>query len=325
VKGFALNLAAILEPIQPALERVERRLRQAAASEFPPLVAVIDQLLAAGGKRLRPAMVILGAGFHPVDDDRLISLASAVEMLHTATLVHDDMIDGAMVRRGHPTVNSRWSAEATVLAGDFLFAKAALLAAASESVPVVRIFSETLGTICDGELRQLLGDTRWSATRKDYYLRIYSKTASLFAGAAETGALLSGAPAEEVAALREYGHNLGMAFQIVDDVLDYTGDSRTMGKPVGSDLKQGIVTLPAIVYMENLSGDNPLDSLRGSLERQGAEATVRMILEAGCGHIALSQAAEFVDRGKAALVRMPDSPMRRTMMGLADFVVGRNM
>lgn len=319
-----MSLASLLEPVQSGLERVEKRLHESAASDYPLLSAVLQDLLAAGGKRLRPAIVLLASSFHPVDVEGVTNLASAVEMLHTATLVHDDMIDGSLVRRGHPTVNSRWSSEATVLTGDFLFARSAALAAATGSVDVVRLFAATLGTICDGELRQLLGTMLWSPSREDYDRRIYSKTASLFAAAAETGGVLSGAPEAEVRTLREYGLNLGMAFQVVDDVLDYAGDPEKMGKPTGSDLRQGIITLPAILYLERNGGRASLAALRQSVEEGKSDEAVKAVLAAGCDREAMLTADAYAARARAALAGLLATPIRDTMSSLADFVVQRN-
>ena len=174
-------------------------------------------------------------------------MAAAVETLHNATLVHDDLIDNALVRRGMTTLNAVWNKGATVLAGDYLFARAAGFAAETENVRVVQLFAETLRIICEGELRQLFSARQWRQAKEDYYPRIFAKTASLFASATRSGAILGGASPEQEQALYDYGHHLGMAFQIVDDILDYSGDEATLGKPVGGDLRQGIVTLPSSI------------------------------------------------------------------------------
>ena len=190
--------------------------------------------------------------------EKVAALAAAVETLHTATLVHDDLIDNALLRRGNPTLNAMWTSAATVLTGDYLFARAAAFAAETESVRVISIFAQTLMTICSGELNQIFGSDGGQPTataREYYYQRIYSKTASLFAASAEAGALLGEAPQTEAQALRDYGHNLGMAFQIVDDVLDFAGSEGDLGKPIGSDLRQGIITLPTIHFLEDVIHD----------------------------------------------------------------------
>lgn len=309
------------------MEKVEERLFRASDVEFPLLRGAVQSLLRAGGKRLRPAVAILASQFYTPQADKVISAAAAIEMLHTATLVHDDMIDRANTRRGYPTLNSQWSGEATVLTGDYMFAVSASLAAETDSVPVVQIFSRALMTICNGELRQLLADRQWPPTRASYDKRIYSKTASLFAASAEAGAVLSTAPSDKVALIRSYGHNLGMAFQIVDDVLDYVGDPSELGKPVGSDLRQGIVTLPALRYMEQVQ-----DAQAEALVRRAAggdeaavERAVAAIVASGAADGALGEAAEYVRKAHEVLHGLPAGQSRDILGQLADYMVARRV
>jgi geranylgeranyl pyrophosphate synthase len=307
------------------MEKVEQRLLRASEVEFPLLRVAVQGLLLAGGKRLRPAVAILSSQFYDAQVDRLVSAAAAIEMLHTATLVHDDVIDRANTRRGHPTLNSRLSGEATVLTGDYMFAVAASLAAETDSVPVVRIFSQALMTICNGELRQLLADRSWPPTREGYDKRIYSKTASLFATSAQAGAVLSAAAPERVQQIRAYGNNLGIAFQIVDDVLDYTGDPSELGKPIGSDLRQGIVTLPALLYMDR-AGDSAAETLvrRAAEGESGAvEKAVSAIVASGAVDLALAEATKFAHKAQDALEGLPGGQSRDILSQLADYVVAR--
>lgn len=307
------------------MEKVEERLFRASDVEFPLLRGAVQSLLRAGGKRLRPAVAILASQFYAPQADKVISAAAAIEMLHTATLVHDDMIDRANTRRGHPTLNSRWGSEATVLTGDYMFAVSASLAAETDSVPVVQIFSRALMTICNGELRQLLADRQWPPTREAYDKRIYSKTASLFAASAEVGAVLSAAPPDKVAFIRRYGRNLGMAFQIVDDVLDYVGDPSELGKPVGSDLSQGIITLPALRYLEHGYTPETDALIRRAAEgdQQAVQQAVTAIVASGAADGALEEAAEYVREAHAALEALPACPSRDILAQLADYVVAR--
>ncbi len=309
------------------MEKVEQRLFRASDVEFPLLRTAVQSLLRAGGKRLRPAVAILGSQFYAPQADKVISAAAAIEMLHTATLVHDDMIDRANTRRGHPTLNSQWSGEATVLTGDYMFAVSASLAAETDSVPVVQIFSRALMTICNGELRQLLADRTWPPTREAYDKRIYSKTASLFAASAEVGAVLSAAPPDKVALIRSYGHNLGMAFQIVDDVLDYVGDPSELGKPVGSDLSQGIVTLPALRYLEQARDAEAEALVRRAAQGdpQAVQQAVGAIVASGAVDGALEEAAEYVRKCREVLDGLPACPSRDILAQLADYVVARRV
>jgi len=329
-----LKTIPLLEPLADDLELVERKLHEIPQPEQPQLTAVLNHLLGSGGKRLRPALALLAGRFYPTDLDKLVALAASTEMLHTATLVHDDLIDGATLRRGNPTLNASWSPGTTVLAGDYFFARAAALAAEAGSVRVMTIFANTLMAICSGELRQIfdrrdvprLDDKQaWAAALGRYDQRIEAKTASLFAAATEAAAVLSGAPEAEIVALRDYGRLLGMGFQIVDDVLDFQGDQAELGKPVAGDLREGIVTLPALYYLH----DHPEDR-RVAMVVRGTDANERLvgdvvaaIQESGAISQALDRAGEFVTRSQAALAGLPDRPPRDTLYALAEYSLSR--
>jgi geranylgeranyl pyrophosphate synthase len=320
-----LKVIPILELIREELERVERKMREVSHIEYEQLRATLDYLLGSGGKRLRPALVVLSSKFYLADAEKITSLAAAVETLHTATLVHDDLIDNALLRRGNPTLNALWNSAATVLTGDYLFARAAAFAAETESVRVVSIFAQTLMIICNGELNQIFGNDGRQLTREYYYQRIYSKTASLFAASAEAGAVLGKAPPAEAQALRDYGYNLGMAFQIVDDILDFAGNEGDLGKPVGSDLRQGIITLPSICFLEA----HPEDETIARLLRVGGEGddevqtAVEMIKESGAIESSIAEAKRFAAKSRDALSTLPHNEYRQTMLDLTDFVVER--
>jgi geranylgeranyl pyrophosphate synthase len=316
----------IFDSIRDDLARVEVKLREYPRLEYEVLTAATEHLLSSGGKRIRPALAILSSRLYSSEvTEQVISLAAAVEMLHTASLVHDDLIDGALLRRGIPTLNAAWTPGATILTGDYLFARAADLAAQAGDLRVMRIFADTLMTICAGELKQQFSDLEMRAKREDYYARIYAKTASLISLATEAAGVLARAPEEQVSALREYGHNLGLAFQIVDDVLDFIGDEERMGKPVGSDLRQGLVTLPTLCYLEQHPGDElMLRILRH--ERSGdqdIQQAVNTIRASGAIETALDEARGFARRSVSALAQLPDGLPRQSMQGLTDFVVQR--
>ena len=317
---------AALDLVRDELDMVEEIMRARLKETFPPIAQALEGLIIRGGKRLRPAITLLAAKFSPCDVQLVLPLAAAAEALHTATLVHDDVIDGALLRRGLPTLNAMWSRGATVLAGDFLFAQAADFAAMSGNPRVIRIFSRTLVTICNGELRQLFSALNWKQPKEEYYRRIFAKTASLFQAAAETGAVISGASEEFVQALSTYGYNFGMAFQIVDDILDFVGDESVMGKPAGSDLRQGTVTLP-VVYV--LQQDERAPELIRILEHAQAdggsrlEEAVALIRDSDAIDAAEAEAREFVAKAQEALSILPDVPARDVLTDLADFVVER--
>ncbi|HDN80958.1 MAG TPA: polyprenyl synthetase family protein [Chloroflexi bacterium] len=317
-----------LAPIKRELEEVEKVMLEKISLTYQPLAENVTQLIRGGGKRLRPALAILASKFHPADRGKVILLAASIEMLHTATLIHDDLIDNASSRRGLPTLNSMWPSAAVVLAGDHILAGAASLAARTGSPRVVRIIAETLQIICDGEIRQIFGAYGWPQDIKDYYYRIYAKTASLFAAATEAGGVLSKAPEGEIQALRKYGEYLGTAFQIVDDVLDFTGKEEEMGKPTGSDLRQGIVTLPVFYFMEDYNDSKLLLkalNARGEERGEAIATLVELIRNSQAIKLSLDKAREFVIRAKEALSIFPDNQYRRIMLELADFVIERKI
>ena len=260
------------------------------------------------------------------DKDKLVTLASAIESLHTATLVHDDLIDGALIRRGIPTLNAQWSSAATVLTGDFIFAKAAKLAADTGSVGVMRIFAETLATIVNGEITQLFS-SRWVANREDYYRRIYAKTASLFEASTTTAAILSNASEDIVAAVKEYGYDIGMAFQIIDDILDFTSEQTTMGKPVASDLRQGLITLPVLYFLENHPDDVDMKNILQSsfCDEDCLGRLLTSIRESGAIELSLNEARNSVQKGLDVLMKLPESQERKALEDLACYIIDREI
>jgi len=310
--------------IRDDLALVEDKINATAQIDHPWLGDVLRFALGPGGKRLRPAVAIFASKFHPADQNSVVSLAAAIETLHTATLVHDDVIDQSFVRRGNPTLNVVAGTAATILTGDYLFARAAELAAATENTRVVSIFARTLMTVCSGEIRQTLGEKPSEASLESYLSRIYGKTASLFESSGETGAVLSGAPESEVEALRRYGYHLGMAFQMIDDVLDFTGDEQTLGKPAGADLRSGLVTLPALLYMEIESADDVvLRVLRGETGMDLIDLAVGHIRNSAAIRASIDRARVESTRAKAALAALPANAYRQFLTDLADFVVER--
>jgi geranylgeranyl pyrophosphate synthase len=316
-----------LDTLSEDLERVELKMRRSLETPDKCLSDVLAYILEGGGKRLRPALALLAAKFGQVDMEKATSLAGATELLHTATLVHDDLIDNSLLRRGQTTLNARWSGGATVLAGDLLFAQAAVLVAETDNVRIISKFAQTLGIICRGELSQLFAPSWREQTKEDYYDRIYSKTASLIAMAAESGGILAGLPEDQVKSLRRYGRDLGTAFQIVDDVLDFVGDEEQLGKPVGSDLRQGTITLPAMYF----AWQNPDDQLLHRVldhQEQNDEAiasVVSRIAQSDAIQTTLDEAQDFVCKGKEALKNLPDHPSKEAMLALANYVVERRV
>jgi geranylgeranyl pyrophosphate synthase len=316
-----VSINHILAPIQSELQQVETRLREAVRVDYAPLANVFELLIGSGGKRIRPALSILATKFHQTDPDEMFTLAISTELVHAATLIHDDLIDKSAVRRGSPTISSRWSGTATVLAGDFLLARAADIAASIENFRVMRIFAQTLMTICEGEIRQDFARAQWPPDRTEYYRHIESKTASLFTACTEGGAILSGAPEEEIAALKSYGRNLGMAFQMVDDILDFTADENELGKPVGSDLRQGTFTLPVFYYLEQ---DVRAKTI-GDFKSVDIERLIDAIRTSPAIAAAKAEAQRTAQTAREALAVFSDNVYRRTLFDLANYVIERTL
>lgn len=310
--------------VQDLLPEVEARMRIQTDGYHPSLKKALDQLLDSGGKRVRPTVVLLVSSMLGVDREDSLNLAAAVELLHTATLVHDDLIDGSTLRRGSPTLNSTWNAPATILAGDFLFSQAASLGARVESPVVMRMFASTLSTIVNGEITQIFG--RNSVThRQDYEQRIYAKTATMFEMAARVPAYLVGKEDKYDSVLRVYGYSVGMAFQIVDDVLDFSSDAKTLGKPVASDLRIGLLTLPAIYYLEEHPNDERLKQFQSGihLEPKIMEALVENIAKSGAVEQARAEADQQIQKALTALEQLPACAERDALADLANYVVDR--
>ncbi|MXY92692.1 MAG: polyprenyl synthetase family protein [Caldilineaceae bacterium SB0664_bin_27] len=351
------DASVLLAPVRGGLEQVEEKMKSVDADVFAPLANAFLELIGQGGKRLRPALALLAAGLQDANPEHnnsrpnvdgtqtapvenlnahtLIALAAAVEMLHTATLVHDDVIDGALLRRDAPTLNASWSAGATVLAGDYMFARSAQFAAETDNVRVITIFSDTLRVIVDGEMRQLSDRNDFRQDRQAYYQRIYAKTASLYSAATEAAAVLVGLSPDRVQALKSFGYQFGMAFQIVDDILDFVGTDATLGKPVGSDLRQGTLTLPFLYYLRELPQPQKVVSrLLQARERADAgdpgilSATVQEIVQAvrasGAIEAAHQEALGFLDHAVHDLAPFNDNLCQRSLLGLCAFVVQRS-
>jgi len=322
-----LSATAFFTSVQEQLHLVEDRIRAQAGDEHhPDLRAALEHLLTAGGKRIRPTLGLLVGNMLGAPEDKLINLGAAVELLHTATLVHDDLIDGALLRRGMPTLNARWSPAATVLTGDFLFARAARLAAETNYLPLMTLFAETLAIIVNGELTQMFS-ARGVIDRQNYYRRIYAKTASLFEMSALSAAMVATEDQELRAAMKAFGYETGMAFQIVDDVLDFTGDQSAVGKPLGSDVLNGLVTLPAIYYAESHASDPDIVSLPKGAWTNAAHMArlVENVRDSDAVDRAMQEAVRHIDRALGGLEPLGSGPEREALENLARYVVDRKV
>ena len=317
----------IFGPVRDDLERVKAiltGLSPEGVTGFPESKAMLSQILG-GGKLLRPLLVLHAGNFYNYDVKKLLPMATSAELLHVSTLVHDDAIDKADRRRGKPTINSAWGTDKAILLGDFLFARAGEFAAETENIRSVKLFAGALALISTGELRQSHSAYKTNQGFDQYLKRIIGKTASLFAMATETGAVLSDAPERAVQILKEYGLNLGIAFQIMDDVLDFVGTEEELGKPVGSDLLQGTVTLPAMKIIERMGENNPVTRLfenRGDKHQNVAEA-IRLIKDTSILEECLQTALDYSGKACRDLGKLPDSPSSESLKALADSMVKR--
>lgn len=339
-RTMATDIGGLLAPVQDGLGRVEAKMKSVDASIFAPLANAFLELIGSGGKRLRPALALLTAGSSgrsPGDTtaEQVVALAAAVEMLHTSTLVHDDVIDGALLRRGAPTLNAVWNGGATVLAGNYMFGTAAHFAAETQHPRAIRLFADTLRVIVDGELRQLAARHDYYQERESYDQRIYAKTASLFCAATEGSAILMGLGEAAVEQFRSFGYHFGMAFQIVDDILDFTGDETTLGKPAGSDLRQGTLTLPFSYYLQQHprpetvvrrleNGQALLEEGDEGAWREAVWQTVAEVRNSPAIGAAQQEAQGLLTRARADLASLPDTIYKESLLGLCDFVVQRS-
>lgn len=311
--------------IQPKISLIENKMISQTDGYHPDLKAALKVILSSGGKRIRPLIILLIGDLLNGPNDQLINLATAIELLHTATLIHDDLIDGAFLRRGVPTLNSQWSPAATVLTGDFLFSCSATMAAETNNLEVIKLFSHTLTVIVNGEVNQLFS-SRCNPSKEDYFERIYAKTASLFETSAQSAAFLTSASREQMLALKKFGYSFGMAFQIIDDLLDYVGDVSMVGKPVGEDLRQGLITLPMLNYMDSHPNDPAVINLvdHKCISEEGEiQRVISAIKETDAVEKTITQAKEFAADAMQNLAMFIDSEARQSLLSLTRYIVDR--
>jgi heptaprenyl diphosphate synthase len=318
-----MNLNDIYAPVSDDLEKVESELNKIADVDIPLLATLLEYSVQNTGKRIRPAFTLLCGKFYSYNLDKLVPMSVGVELLHGATLVHDDIIDNSELRRGKPTVRHAWGENAALLLGDYLFARAAKFVATTGNLRVIELFAQTLMTISGGELAQInvMFDTR--RARKHYYDWISAKTACLFSTATESGAILSDAPENVITALKNYGYYFGMAFQVVDDVLDFIGKESELGKPVGSDLMEGAVTLPSIIFAESNPEGKVIEQIIDKKNIEEVSDTIERIRKSSAIDECMEIAEGFSRKASEQLKILPDDIASQALNGLVAYMLGR--
>lgn len=315
-------------PVAADLATVEARLRAEIEGDPEEVGAPMLDLFEAGGKRIRPALVLLAAACGRYDPEVVMPAAMAVEIIHAATLVHDDVIDRSAMRRGRPTVAARLGDEPAIVVGDFYFAKAYELAARTEAPEVVALLAQAVMEICAGEVRQQELRFRYSDGVAGYMAWIKAKTATLLAACCEIGAVLAGLNDQRREALRAYGELMGVGFQIADDVLDYTGSEDEVGKPIGHDVAEGFATLPLLIAMEGGEGASELRSLLRDGHRLGeaeAQSIVELVRASGAPEHAIAIAHDYTAQATRRLESLEPGAPREALATLADYVVSRKL
>jgi octaprenyl-diphosphate synthase len=327
-KPSAALLAQMFAPIRGDLRLVEEEFQRHVQSQVALIPAMGNYIQDSGGKRIRPAVLLMAARMCGYTGERAVLYASVVEFIHTATLVHDDIIDESELRRGRQAVHSRWGNDVTVLLGDFLYIKSMSMALTQDSLEVIRALCDVTLRMIEGEIDQLTKNGLVELTEDEHFEIIRRKTAYLFAGCAKIGAMLGPTTPEQQQALWDYGFNIGMAFQVVDDLLDFNGEEVTLGKPVGGDLREGKMTLPVIHLLSHAPGE-AATLVRGIVE--GRDATLeewralRALLQRhGSIDYARRRAETFVEAAKRALDRFPSSGERDALLMLPDYVLARD-
>ena len=328
MENTSLPLSQIFEPIRADLEKVDREFGRQVESQVDLIPKIGKYIQTSGGKRIRPAVLLMAARLTGYQGERAVLYAAVVEFIHTATLVHDDIIDESELRRGRLAVHSRWGNDITVLLGDYLYIKSMALALTYDTLDIVRLLCDVTLRMIEGELYQLTKNGDADLTEEQHFDIIRRKTAYLFGGCAQIGGMLGAITPERETALRDYGFNLGIAFQLVDDLLDFTGDAGALGKPIGADLREGKMTLPLIHLLQQREevGERIVRDIiasRSVSEAQWSEL-LRILKEHRSTDYAYRRASEFAERAKKPLYAFPPSSERNALLALPDYVLSRD-
>ena len=327
-RSSVLGLKDIVRLVEDDLGKVEEVFRSQVRSDVPLVGEIGRYVQEGGGKRVRPALLLLASRLSGYRGERAVTLASTVEFIHTASLLHDDIIDEATTRRGRRSVNSRWGNDITVLLGDFLYTKAMAMALSQDNLKILRLLSDVTLRLIEGEILEIERNGNMRVTVEDHVDTIRRKTADLFAACTRIGAILGGLGDEREAALAGYGQSLGMCFQMVDDLLDFTAEEQTLGKPVANDLREGKVTLPMIFLLQR-GGRAAEDKVSAVLEdrafaRVTRDELVRLARECGALDQARGMAERFAEEARASLLAFEPSPYRDALEALPGFILARD-
>lgn len=324
------NLASVkplVELTQADMERVNQLILSKAGSDVQMIPEVANHLISSGGKRLRPMLTLAAATMCGYEGEHHVMLATSVEFMHTATLLHDDVVDESDLRRGKSTARTIWGNQASVLVGDFLLGQAFRMMVDVGSLDALDVLSTAASVIAEGEVLQLSVAKNLATTEEDYIQVIGAKTAALFAAASEVGPIIAGSPIEIRTALRDYGNYLGLAFQLVDDVLDYGGSAADLGKNTGDDFREGKITLPIILSYRK-ANDEERAFWKSAIEQgnssdENLAKAIELINKNGALAETTERAKQYGEMARGALAPLPDSPIKQALIEVVDFCIQR--
>lgn len=325
----SISLDAIRTPVSADLEAVNRLITDELFSDVPLIQDVARHIVQSGGKRLRPLLVLLSAKACGYNGTEQHELATVIEFIHTATLLHDDVVDKTHLRRGHQTANDRWGNSASVLVGDFLYSRSFQILAKRANIPVTRVLADSTNIIAEGEVLQLMHQNDSSLNKAHYIKVIERKTAELFQAAGQIGAIL-GQPENESCqlAMRQFGHDLGIAYQIIDDVLDYLADPKTSGKAIGNDLQEGKVTLPLLRVMQTCDEDvkqTIQQAITNGANSEQCDLLISAVKNSDAHTYCLNEANRYIDSALGQLDQLAPSPSKTALTQLCQFILERNI
>ena len=319
-----IDIINIYKPIQKSLNTVDEKLVNLPVNQHPTLAKPLQHISNSSGKRMRAAITLLSAQTEKPLTMESITMAVAIELFHLASLIHDDAIDKSAVRRGEETISNLYGTDMAILIGDLVFANSASTVCDTGNILAIQRFSETTMEVSTGQILETSQKFNTKQNIEGYLERIYKKTASVFETSAETGGIISGAKKEKIALLKSYGYNLGMAFQIIDDILDFEGDPNEFGKPVGQDLDQGLLTLPSLLYLEKFPNETNISTLfsEGNSQKYKPKI-VESILNSEIIEECYIKAQNYCNTSKEMLEKLPNSEEKTSLSLLLDYVIER--